>query len=549
MPAKIRVLSESTINQIAAGEIIEDPASLIKELIENSVDAGSSKVNVHVHGGGHLSIEVSDDGSGMAKDDAILCLERHATSKISEFNDLNTLVSMGFRGEALASIGAVSKMEIETAEYGVIGTKVTCHGGKILKVEPVSRNQGTTIKVISLFYNVPARKKFQKPASQSLAEIKKMLTRVALAHPAVSLTLTSHEKDLLTTTAKKEKRIEEVLGKGFLEQTKPIQFEREGYKISGIIGTPSNTRSNRLAQYLLINKRPVVSSHVERAIQSAFGTRIGTKEYPLFVLWMEVPPERLDVNVHPQKIFVRFCQEEKIEHFIKQAIESAFFEAPRPVVYPKFENQRPVIPVTQPPSLLFLEPKQEYQPALIEEEMEVVGFYDDIAFVKLPSTLPWYPEESLVVVDIPKLDAKIQFHKMTTRLGDAEMEQLLFPEIIKVTKAEEEIIEKHQPLLQKIGIAIRPFGKETFAIDALSPLFSPSQLRKILDLLFVEFRKEFTLEGVCKLLLNFRPPKIYNSAELRHLLKELFKLPDPFYAPNGKLILKKFNKEEMFDKK
>ncbi len=545
------MLSESTINQIAAGEIIENPASLIKELVENSIDAGSSNIQIQVHGGGHLSIEVIDDGCGMAKDDAILCLERHATSKISQFEDLNTLVSMGFRGEALASIAAVSKLEIETSERGAVGTKVICHGGKILKVDPFSRTHGTTIKVASLFYNVPARKKFQKSAPQSLSEISKMLIRVALAHPSVSFTLTSHEKQVLKTSEKKEKRIEEVLGKGFLAQTKPILFEREGYKISGILGTPSNVRSNRLAQYLLINKRPVVSSHVERAIQSAFGTRIGTKEYPLFVLWMEVPPERLDVNVHPQKIFVRFCEEEKIEQFIKQAVERAFFEAPKPATYPKIETRpisSPPLNISPPPPL-FLEPKREYQATLVENEVEIIGFYEDMAFVSFPQTLPWFPEESMVVIDMPKLDAKIQFHRMISRTSDAEMEQLLFPEIIKVSEAEEEMLEKHQPLLQKIGIAIRPFGKETFAIDALSPLFSPSQLKKILDLLFVEFRKEFTIESVCKILLNFRPPKIYNSQEVKHLIKELFQLADPFYAPNGKPILVKFNKEEIFGKK
>lgn len=552
MPAKIRVLSDSVINQIAAGEIIENPASLIKELVENSLDAGSSKIQIDVHGGGHLFIQVIDDGCGMGRDDAILCFERHATSKISQFADLSSLISMGFRGEALASIGAVSKLELETAEDGTIqtiGTKVICNGGKILRADPFSRNPGTTIRVSDLFYNVPARKKFQKSASQSTADIVKMLTRVSLAHREVSFTLNSNGKELLSTSHKSEKRIEEVLGKEFLNETKEISWEKEGYKIHGVIGSPLNVRSNRLQEYLLINKRPVVSHLVERAIQSGFGTRIGSKDYPVFVLWMEVPPDRLDVNVHPQKIFVRFCEEEKMHHFVKTAIEESFYVEPQKIVLPKFAIE-PVTPC-------FVEAKVEYQPSfeldkerLIQEEIEVIGFFEDVAMVKIPP--PFFSEERLVFVDIAKLNSKVQFQRILGRLKGGrggEMEALLFPEVLKFSKGEEEVIIKHEDLLNKIGIGIRPFGKETFMIEALSPLYSIDKVRKVIDQLLVEFHKEFSLESVVKIVVNFCPPKIVSKQELKHLLSEVLKMDEPFYAPNGKLIMASFNKEEFFGKK
>ncbi len=549
MPAKIRVLSESTINQIAAGEIIENPASLIKELVENSLDAGSRKIQIDVHGGGHLAIQVIDDGCGMGRDDAVLCFERHATSKISQFADLSTLVSMGFRGEALASIGAVSKLELETAEAGSIGTKVICHGGKILKVAPFSRNPGTTIRVADLFYNVPARKKFQKTASQSTADIVKMLTRVSIAHKEVSFIFTSNGKELLSTSHKSEKRIEEVLGKEFLNNTKEIFFENNGYKIHGIIGSPLNVRSNRLQEYLLINKRPVISHLVERAIQSGFGTRIGSKDYPVFVLWMEVPPDLLDVNVHPQKTFVRFCEEEKVHHFVKTAIEESFYEAPKKIVLPKFE-------MPAKPSV-FVEKELEYQPSfeidkerLIQEEIEVIGFFEDVAMVKIPP--PFFPEERLVFVDVAKLDNKVQFQRLLKKLKEkkrGDMEALLFPEVLKFSKGEEEIIIQHEDFLNQIGIGIRPFGKETFVIEALSPLYSIDKVRKVIDLLLAEFQKEFSLETVVKIVVHSSPLKIFNKQELKQLLLEVLKMEEPFYAPNGKLIMASFNKEEFFGKK
>ncbi len=551
MPAKIRVLSDSVINQIAAGEIIENPASLIKELIENSLDAGSSKIQVDVHGGGHLFIQVIDDGCGMGRDDAILCFERHATSKISQFIDLSSLVSMGFRGEALASIGAVSKLELETAEQGTIGTKVICNGGKILRADPFSRTPGTTIRVSDLFYNVPARKKFQKSASQSTADIVKMLIRVSLAHREVSFTLNSNGKELISTSQKSEKRIEEVLGKEFLTDTKEIFWEKEGYKIRGVIGSPLNVRSNRLQEYLLINKRPVVSHLVERAIQSGFGTRIGSKDYPVFVLWMEVPPDMLDVNVHPQKIFVRFCEEEKMHHFVKTAIEESFYVEAKKIILPRFEMPEPA------PAPCFVETTVEYQPSfeldkerLIQEEIEVIGFFEDVAIVKIPP--PFFSEERLVFVDMAKLNSKVQFQRILGRLKEGkggEMEQLLFPEVLKVSKNDEEVIIKHEDLLNKIGIGIRPFGKETFMIEALSPLYSLDKVRKVIDLLLIEFHKEFSLESVIKIVVNFSPPKILSKQDLKYLLLEALKMDEPFYAPNGKLIMASFDREEFFGKK
>ena len=252
MSSRIKVLSDQTINQIAAGEVIENPASVAKELIENSIDAGAISITIEINGGGFQCIRIIDDGVGMSRDDAILSLERHTTSKIRELDDLQTLFSMGFRGEALASIAAISKMTILTAN-GTDGIRIFVDGGKMITVDHCARKQGTTIEVRSLFFNVPARKKFQKTASRSLAEIVKMITKLSLAHPIVAFKLFSHDKEIFHAQASILKRcIHDVLGEKFLQVPTQIQADLETCKIDGFIGSPSEARHNRTGQYLFI---------------------------------------------------------------------------------------------------------------------------------------------------------------------------------------------------------------------------------------------------------------------------------------------------------
>jgi DNA mismatch repair protein MutL len=235
---------------------------------------------------------------------------------------------------------------------------------------------------------------------------------------------------------------------------------------------------------------------------------------------------------------------------VKLAIEESFFESSKMVFFPKME-------VSHPPLVRPIEIKEERseplfqlnEERLIQEEIEVIGFYDDIAFVKIPQTLPFFSEERLVFVHTQRLDAKIQFGRILDRLKEgkeSEMEQLLFPEVLRFSKGEEEMIIKHEPLFRKIGIAIRPFGKESFMIDAISPLFSLSDVKKIIQELLTEFAKEFSFENIGKIVIQFRPPKIVSKEAVKHLLQEVLKREDPFYAPNGKLIMKPFNKEEFF---
>lgn len=307
MVQKILKLPETVINQISAGEVVENPASIVKELVENSLDAGANAIHVEIVGGGQELIRVEDDGCGMSSEDALLSLERHATSKLKSIDDLQTLGTMGFRGEALAAISSVSQFELMTSDG--TGTKVVCEGGRIVKAEPCARNRGTTIEIRSLFFNTPARKKFQKSASACAAAVTKTMETIVLAHPEIAFTLKVHGKTTIKTRpASWKERIGEIVG--ILEHE--VKFEGNGVAIAGLIGAPAKAMINRSGQYLYINRRPIFSPLISRAVKDGFGTRIAEHEFPPFVLFLEIPADEVDVNVHPQKKEARFRDEGKM---------------------------------------------------------------------------------------------------------------------------------------------------------------------------------------------------------------------------------------------
>lgn len=335
MPSKIRVLSDHTINKIAAGEVIENPASVVKELVENSLDAGSTDIAIEIQGGGRQMIRISDNGCGMNADDALLCLERHATSKLREVEEIHSLSTMGFRGEAIPSIASISKFNLLTCpaqeqNAPSIGTMVIIDGGKIVSCHPAARSQGTTIEVKSLFFNVPVRKKFLKSPAIDANEILKTVSLMALGYPAIKFQLISDGKNLLTAPAAKEPsfdnqletRIENVLGRDFCQNTTFIEEKKEGITLRGVIGQPGYTRHNRSGQYLFINKRAVVSSLIAYAVKEGFGTSIPTGRFPVFILHLDVAGDLVDVNVHPQKREVRLRQEQLIKELVIKAVRS-----------------------------------------------------------------------------------------------------------------------------------------------------------------------------------------------------------------------------------
>jgi len=340
MTSKIRVLSDHTINKIAAGEVIENPASVVKELVENSLDAGATEIHVEIRGGGRQLIRITDDGCGMNNDDALLCLERHATSKIRSVEEIHDISTMGFRGEAIPSIASISKFTLltrpvdEKGESPATGSMVIVDGGKLISCTPVACAPGTTIEIKSLFFNVPVRKKFLKSPTIDANEILKTVSLMALGYPAVKFHLTNDGKNMLSTPPVLEKsfdkrlkaRIGEVIGQDFLENSVFLTHENQGFEVQGVVGVPGYTRHNRSGQYLFINQRAVYSPLVAYAVKDGYGTALPTGRHPTFVLHLSVPGGLVDVNVHPQKREVRLRQEPIIRDLIAKAIVSALHQ-------------------------------------------------------------------------------------------------------------------------------------------------------------------------------------------------------------------------------
>jgi DNA mismatch repair protein MutL len=317
---KIALLPDDVINQIAAGEVIENPASVIKELIDNAIDALAKRIDIEILSGGQQLIKVEDDGCGMSRADVEMCLLRHATSKLQKIHDLESLQTMGFRGEALAAIAAISRLEILTSD-GTVGTRLSANAGRVETVEVCARNCGTSIEVRSLFFNTPARRKFQKSPQANSAQVVRILQSLALTRPEIAFTLRSQGQMLLDVPCADWKgRIEEILGSDLAKNG--IWIEQP--EVWGWLGAAEEARSTRSGQHFFVNRRPVFSPILAKAVREGYGTRIAEGAHPPVVLFLNRPSEELDVNVHPQKREVRFHNESKVFCLLRESIQRAF---------------------------------------------------------------------------------------------------------------------------------------------------------------------------------------------------------------------------------
>lgn len=485
---KIRILSEQTINQIAAGEVIENPASVIKELLENALDAGAKRITVEIKAGGFQLIRISDDGCGMDEEDALLSLERHATSKLFKVEDLQKLRTMGFRGEALASIAAISQLTLITSvERGV---RIEVEGGKILRVGPASRTRGTTIEVRSLFYNVPARKKFQKSVAASGIEIHRALIALSLAHPEIALELIHNEESIFSVSPSVNKsflemlhsRISEVLGGDFGGS------RIEHPMIQGFVGSPSVTRPNRTGQYLFINRRVVTSPVISFAVRDAFGTRLDKDRHPLYVLHLELPAQEVDVNVHPQKKEVRFLDEIGIKKRIQEAITVALsgkapavsFETPQSFSFSALESGLKFreAPPIETPSL----------PWAHDVEALPIGIFEHFLLLDAASLDNYEP--GILVVDLLAIQEKLAYDALKKEAQKMDSQRLLLPLMLELSKVDRKALEIQLSLLEEMGFSLNPLGSEVFSVEAIPPFLTTDQVKEaILAVLYGEDKR------------------------------------------------------------
>jgi DNA mismatch repair protein MutL len=353
--SKIRVLSDHVANQIAAGEVVERPASVAKELVENSIDAGSKRIDIEIEAGGRRLLKISDDGEGMVRDDAVLAFERHATSKISGTEDLSAIGTLGFRGEALASIASVAKIELTTrTEDGTAATKVTIEGGRMRDVKDAAHPRGTTIAVRDLFFNVPARRKFLRSESTETFHLTNLVTHYALAHPEIAFTFTSNGREVIRASIAKDlrERAYQLFGEDFLENLLEVNGgNSQVARVTGYVSAPRDRRTSRDSQYLFVNRRFVKDRMIGRALSEGYRSILPYGVYPAALLFIETPLEEVDVNVHPAKTEVRFRRSAAVADAVREAVKGALSAAgyvreEREVVAPVYEEPKPAATVT-----------------------------------------------------------------------------------------------------------------------------------------------------------------------------------------------------------
>ncbi len=600
LASRIHVLSDQTINQIAAGEVIENPASVIKELVENAIDAGASQISIEVFSGGFQGIKISDNGSGMSPDDAVLSLQRHATSKITDADDLFALLTMGFRGEALASIAAISKMTLLTALENAPAVLLEIEGGKISHVTPGARTRGTTIEVRSLFYNVPARKKFQKSAAASSAEITRVVTQLALAHPEVGFELIQQRHSQFSLPYSSEepfplllkRRAAVLLGEEFLSSTHLLEMNEENCKGNGWIGDPLFSRRNRSGQYLFVNRRPVFCPSISFAVRDAYGTRLSTERHPIYLLHLSIPSELLDVNVHPQKREIRLREKDRIKYALHSAVNQAlFFEERHDRVQPLAEEGSPFSQagVFESPIkksfVPFIETKEDSFPwissplpdfsipLVFKEEMHevphqefplemgihVIGLYRHYCLVEaisLPRPFS-FDAPGVVWIDLLAVESRLQFEAMTrnSKTSTPLSQGLLIPLTLSYSRAEAQLLSGHLEPIQKLGMQIRTIGQTAFLIEAIPPFLEEEEVAHVLEEMIAELQemereKSLTEDKnrrlaacICRKIRSRK--KSYTVMEAMHLIKELHQASDPFHCPQGRKILFYVGEEEL----
>lgn len=328
---KIKILPDNLANQIAAGEVVERPASVIKELVENSIDAGATRIQIDIDLGGRRLMRVADDGEGMLRDDAILAFERHATSKIKVLEDLAAIQTLGFRGEALASIASVARVELITkTENETAATRVLIEGGRLVDVKDAARKRGTTISVRDLFFNTPARRKFMRSEATENYHLTSIIQHYALAHPEIAFVLTNNGREILRVSPAKDlrERAYQLFGTGLIESLLPVAGGREFIaKISGFVSAPRERRTNRDAQYFFVNQRFVRDKVIAGGLLEGFRSVLPHGIYPVAFLFLDIPLEEIDVNVHPAKTEIRFRRSEAVKETIAEAIRESLARA------------------------------------------------------------------------------------------------------------------------------------------------------------------------------------------------------------------------------
>jgi len=500
---RIAVLARTVVDQIAAGEVVERPASVVKELVENSLDAGASTIDIAVDDGGRARIRVADDGIGMERDDAMLALERHATSKIHEANDLVGVLSFGFRGEALPAIASVSELEVETASADGAGTVIRVVGGEIGEARDAARRRGTTITVSRLFFNAPSRQPFLRSARSEWRGISEVVTALALTRRDVRLSVVHDGKQVvsLPPAPSLQSRLAGLWGAPFAERLVPVDDVQGAIHVSGLIERPADVGTSGRRLFLTVNGRAVRDHGIVRAAEQAYRSTVPAGARPTLCLDVIVPADLVDVNVHPMKAEVRFRDrwvvERAVEHAVRHALGGSASAAtmgsrawmtPGSFAQPAAVDVEVLAPVTPADDGLLATTTAEYYAA--GDASFTPAPIDVPPLVQLARTyLMFEGEGGVVLIDQHSAHERILYERFMRTLehGDTPSQRLLFPMTLHLGPAEGEAFEAHQELFARLGFEIEGFGGHTLIVSSVPmphPRFdAPRCLRETLDAL------------------------------------------------------------------
>ena len=599
MSKKIVKLDKLTISKIAAGEVIERPASVVKELVENSIDAQSSKITINIQEGGKKTVEVIDDGIGMESTDARLSINRHTTSKINNADDLFSIHSLGFRGEALASIVSVAQVEIITkTEESDLGIHLVIEGGEIVSDKQASAPKGTRISVKNLFFNVPVRRKFLKTTSTEINHITEYVTKLALVDPSISFTLTHNGKDILTAPkGDLIAQITAIFGENIARACLPINKKENDYTVTGFITKPEFSRKSKDYLYIFVNGRSVTNKVISDAVLRGYGTAVPHNRYPIIFLYFDLPPDEVDVNVHPSKKEIRFSNEAKvyalIESAIRESLEKSGLKLFETVIETRHkpttltsieikshESSKRKLPVSVSPRerpdykivksreqridkfLPITDKNIELQEKSFERKksIRVLGIIKDTYIVA-------ETQEGLFLCDQHAAHEKINYEKYIRQIKkkSVSIQQLLAPVSVTLKPSEFEIIESIKENLKTFGFEIEVFGKNEILIRSIPSIMgitiefdtakdmidifktNVSEIKEKLDLEDLGFVKKIISIFACRRSIKAGDKITLDRAEL--LLKELLELEEPFTCPHGRptiIILNEKYIEELF---
>ena len=575
----IQLLPDSVANQIAAGEVIQRPASVVKELVENAIDAGAANITLAVVDAGRTSIQVIDDGKGMSDTDARLSFERHSTSKIRKAEDLFALTTMGFRGEALASIAAVAQVELRTKPTGrQLGTLVRIAGSKVLGQEPVSCPSGSNFKVDNLFYNVPARRKFLKTNNTELSNILTAYERIALVYPEIGFCLKSNGAQLSDLRpGSLLQRIVDVCGDRLRQELLPMEVETAMCKIKVFVGKPESARRKGAPEYLFVNGRFMKHAYFHKAIASAYERLVPVGMHVPYFVYFDVSPEDIDVNIHPTKTEIKFENEQAIWQILAAAVRDAIGKFCEVSTIDFDTEGKPEIPIFDPskcsPPKTNVNPSynpfREYRKekpvdgweslysGLTEEEEpkggepESQGISEELSpthYQYKGKYIMTAVKSGLMIIDQRRADIRIRYERYMSKLAaqKPDTQRIMFPEIINLSASESVVAEKIRPNLEEMGFEITFLGQGSYSVNGVPAGFEGLNPAELITDLIAEAASNGNIssEQIDK---NIALGMARNSAvtygellgnqEMDNIVNSLFQCSNVNYTPDGKAIL------------